>query len=114
MFGMMGPSIAGPGGMFRSAARGTQAGGETVQRTEVADTEAKLGFAFRLRFANIYLEVANGGSGPRWNLQPQAAHQKWREFTLEPIGPRGRNGPRNCCRSTARVDVVRSTATAAS
>jgi hypothetical protein len=95
MFGMMGPSIAGPGGVFSMGGSGEpKAAPKPCTEAEVADAEAKLGFALPAPLRQYYLEVANGGVGPGGGLYSlKEVLAKWREFTKEPIGERGQKWP---------------------
>ena len=95
MFGMIGPSLAGPGGMFSIGGSGKpKPAPKPCSETEVADAEARLGFALPAPLRQYYLEVANGGVGPGGGLYSlKQLLKKWREFTDEPIGPRGQKWP---------------------
>jgi hypothetical protein len=97
MFGMMGPSIAGPGGVFSMGGpRQPKPAPKPCSEAEVADAEAKLGFALPAPLRQYYLEVANGGVGPGGGLYSlKELLKKWREFTHEPIGPLGQKWPAN-------------------
>ena len=95
MFGMIGPSLAGPGGMFSVGGSGKpKPAPKPCSEAEVADAEARLGFALPAPLRQYYLEVANGGVGPGGGLYSlKQLLKKWREFTHEPIGPRGQKWP---------------------
>ncbi len=95
MFGMMGPSIAGPGGVFSiGGSSKPKRAPKPCSEAEVAAVEAKLGFALPGDLRQFYLQAANGGVGPGggiYSLNQLLA--KWREFTHEPIGERGQKWP---------------------
>lgn len=97
MFGMMGPSIAGPGRMFSIGGTAKpKTAPKPCTEAEIADAEAKLGFALPSDLRQFYLEVANGGVGPGGGIYSlKQLLKKWREFTKEPIGPRGQKWPAN-------------------
>jgi hypothetical protein len=94
-FGMMGPGIGGPGGVFAmGGARKPRPAPRPCTEAEVAAAEAELGFVLPGDLRTFYVEVANGGVGPDdgiYSLKQLTA--KWREFTKEPIGPRGQKWP---------------------
>jgi hypothetical protein len=95
MFGMMGPGTAGPGGVFSIGGSGKpRPAPKPCTEAEVADAEAKLGFDLPAPLRQYYREVANGGVGPGGGLYSlKQLLKKWREFTTEPIGPRGQQWP---------------------
>lgn len=97
VFGMMGPSIAGPGGVFSMGeSRKPKPAPKPCTEAEIADAEAKLGFALPAQLRQYYLEIANGGVGPGGGLYSlKELLKKWSEFTNEPIGPRGQKWPAN-------------------
>jgi len=65
-----------------------------VSETAIERAEGKLGFGLPDDLRQLYLEVADGGFGPDrglYSLKDLVA--KHREFTGEPIGPRGQKWP---------------------
>jgi hypothetical protein len=95
MFGMMGPSLGSPGGVFSMGGpRKPKPAPKPCTEAEVAAAEAKLGFVLPAPLRQYYLEVANGGVGPGGGLYSlKEVLAKWREFTKEPIGERGQKWP---------------------
>jgi hypothetical protein len=95
IFGMIGPSLGSPGGMFSVGGSGKPGPAPPpCTEAEVAAAEAKLGFVLPGDLRLFYLEVADGGVGPGagiYSLKQLLA--KWREFTDEPIGERGQKWP---------------------
>lgn len=56
--------------------------------------EAALGFPLPAPLRRFYAEVADGGVGPGGGLYSlDALLAKWREMTVEPVGPRGQKWP---------------------
>ncbi len=95
MFGMIGPGVAGPGGVFSMGRPGKPTPApEPCSEAEATVAEAQLGFDLPGDLRQFYLEVANGGVGPGGGLYSlKQLIAKWREFTREPIGPRGQKWP---------------------
>lgn len=102
LFGMLG-RVLGTKQMFASMGGQTIAFGRKsdprpapppCSEAEVAAAEVELGFALPPALRQFYLEVANGGVGPGGGLYSlNELRAKWREFTTEPIGPRGQKWP---------------------
>ena len=102
LFGMLG-GLLGNKQMFASMGDQTIAFGRKgdprpapppCSEAEAAAAEAELGFALPPALRQFYLEIANGGVGPRDGLYSlKELRAKWREFTREPIGPRGQKWP---------------------
>jgi hypothetical protein len=95
MFGVVGPSLGSPGGVFSmGGSRTPKPAPKPCTEAEVADAETKLGFTLPAPLRQYYLEVANGGVGPGGGLYSlKELLAKWREFTKEPIGERGQKWP---------------------
>src|SRR5688572_24983963 len=95
MFGMVGPSLGSPGGVFSIGGSGKPTPApKPCSEAEVAEAEAKLGFDLPAPLRQYYLEVANGGVGPGGGLYSlKEVLAKWHEFTHEPIGERGQKWP---------------------
>src|SRR5687767_5107751 len=81
IFGMIGPSLGSPGGMFSVGGSGKPGPAPPpCTEAEVAAAEAKLGFVLPGDLRLFYLEVADGGVGPGagiYSLKQLLA--KWRE-----------------------------------